>query len=109
MKGISGLSDDLRELEKAADAGNQRAALAIEVFCHRARKYLGAYLAIPGRPEAMIFSGGIGEHSERVREKICADLEWIGLELDRARNHDAPRMRRASPRSRRASRSTSSR
>ena len=89
MKGISGLSDDLRELEKAADAGNRRATLAIEVFCHRARKYLGAYLTIPGPPEAIIFSGGIGEHSSRVREKICADLEWMGIELDRARN-DAP-------------------
>jgi len=88
MLGISGLSDDMRELEQAADADNQRAALAIEVFCHRARKYLGAFLAIPGRPEAVIFSGGIGEHSERVRERICADLEWFGLELDRARNHD---------------------
>jgi len=86
MKGISGLSDDLRELQKAADGGNQRAALAIEVFCHRARKYLGAYLAIPGRPEALIFSGGIGEHSAKVREKICADLEWLGIEIDRARN-----------------------
>ncbi len=95
MMGISGLSDDLRELEKAADGGNQRAALAIEVFCHRARKYLGAYLAIRGRPEAIVFSGGIGEHSERIREKICADLEWIGIELDRARNqaaHDESRI-----------------
>jgi len=89
MKGISGLSNDLRELEKAADTGNQRAALAIEVFCHRARKYLGAYLAIRGQPEAIIFSGGIGEHSERVRARICADLEWMGLELDGARNHAA--------------------
>jgi len=88
MLGISGLSDDMRELEKAADQGNQRAALAIEVFCHRARKYFGAYLAIPGQPEAVIFSGGIGEHSERVRARICADLEWIGLEVDQERNRD---------------------
>jgi acetate kinase len=88
MLGISGLSEDLRELEQAADAGNQRAALAIEVFCHRARKYLGAYLAIPGQSEAVIFGGGIGEHSERVRARICADLEWMGLEIDRDRNHD---------------------
>ncbi|HLI80075.1 MAG TPA: acetate/propionate family kinase [Candidatus Binataceae bacterium] len=89
MKGVSGLSDDLRELEQAAGKGNQRAALAIEVFCHRARKYLGAYLAIPPMSEAVIFSGGIGEHSVLVRERICADLEWIGLEIDRARNRDA--------------------
>jgi acetate kinase len=89
MLGISGISDDMRALEEAADAGNQRAALAIEVFCHRARKYLGAYLAIAGQPEAVIFGGGIGEHSERARERICADLEWLGLELDRTRNHEA--------------------
>src|SRR6202051_3050078 len=89
MLGISGLSDDMRELEQAADKGNERAALAIEVFCHRARKYLGAYLAIPGKPEAVIFSGGIGEHSERARARICADLEWIGLEVDQERNHGA--------------------
>jgi acetate kinase len=86
MKGVSGISDDLRELEKAADGGDQRAALAIEVFCHRARKYLGAYLAISPQPEAVIFSGGIGENSDRVREKICAHLEWLGLEIDRERN-----------------------
>lgn len=86
MLGISGLSDDMRELEQAADAGNQRAALAIEVFCHRARKYLGAYLAISGQPEAVIFSGGIGENSDRVRAQICADLEWMGLDIDRDRN-----------------------
>jgi acetate kinase len=89
MKGISGLSDDLRELEKAAAAGSQRAALAIEVFCHRARKYLGAYLAIAGQPEAVIFGGGIGENSEPVRAKICADLQWMGLEIDGDRNRGA--------------------
>lgn len=88
MKGISGLSDDLRELEEAAGKGDQRATLAIEVFSHRARKYLGAYLAIPLMPEAVIFSGGIGEHSARVREGICADLEWLGLEIDRDRNRN---------------------
>jgi acetate kinase len=91
MLGISGLSDDLRKLEEAADSGNQRAALAIEVFCHRARKYLGAYLAIAGRPEAVIFSGGIGENSARVRARICTDLQWLGLEIDCDRNREKNR------------------
>jgi acetate kinase len=59
------------------------------VFCHRARKYLGAYLAIAGQPEAVIFGGGIGENYEPVRAKICADLQWMGLEIDGDRNHDA--------------------
>ena len=89
MLGISGWSDDMRELEEAAGKGNQRAALAIEVFCHRARKYLGAYLAIAPPPEAIIFSGGIGEHSEMVRARVCTDLEWIGIEMDRERNRNA--------------------
>jgi acetate kinase len=86
MLGISGISDDLRELKEAADKGNSRAALAIEVFCHRARKYLGAYLAIAGKTEAVIFGGGIGENADFIRERICADLEWMGLEIDRERN-----------------------
>ena len=88
MLGVSGLSDDMRELEAAAGKGNPRAALALEVFCHRARKYLGAYLAIPPMPAAIIFSGGIGEHSEFVRARVCADLEWLGLEMDRERNRN---------------------
>jgi acetate kinase len=86
MLGISGVSDDMREIQKAADEGNQRASLAIEVFCHRARKYLGAYLAAPGRTEAVIFGGGIGENADFIRARICAELEWMGLEIDRDRN-----------------------
>ena len=82
MKGISGLSDDLRELEKAADAGKLRAALAIEVFCHRARKYLGAYFAIPGQPEAIILAAVSASIRSESAQKICADLEWMGIELD---------------------------
>ena len=88
MRGISGLSDDLRELKEAADQSDPRATLAIEVFCHRARKYLGAYLAIAGETEAVIFGGGIGENADFIRERICADLEWIGLEIDRERNRN---------------------
>ena len=88
MRGVSGLSDDMRKLEEAARKGKQRAALAIGLFCHRARKYLGAYLAIAGKPEAIIFGGGIGENSELVRDRVCADLEWLGIELDRKRNHE---------------------
>jgi acetate kinase len=60
--------------------------LAIEVFCHRARKYLGAYLAVLGGAAAVIFSGGIGENQPLVREKICAGMEWCGLQLDSERN-----------------------
>jgi len=81
LLGLSGLSNDMRELTAAYDA-NPRARLAIDVFCHRARKYLGAYLAALGGAEAVIFSGGIGENSPLVRAKICAGMEWCGLALD---------------------------
>jgi len=85
LLGISGLSNDMRELMAAYDA-NPRARLAVEVFCYRARKYLGAYLAVVGGAEAVIFSGGIGENSPVVREKICQNMEWCGLKLDSAAN-----------------------
>ena len=75
----------MRELMAAYDA-NPRARLAVEVFCYRARKYLGAYLAVVGGAEAVIFSGGIGENSPAVREKICQNMEWCGLKLDSAAN-----------------------
>ena len=75
----------MRELMAAYDA-NPRARLAVEVFCYRAQKYLGAYLAVVGEAEAVIFSGGIGENSPAVREKICQNMEWCGLKLDSAAN-----------------------
>jgi len=82
LLGLSGLSSDMRELTAAHD-DHPRARLAIDVFCHRARKYLGAYLAVlAGAAQAVIFSGGIGENSPMVREKICAEMDWCGLRLD---------------------------
>lgn len=85
LLGISGRSNDMRELiERAKEDG--RARLAIEIFCYRARKYLGAYLAALGSAEAVVFSGGIGENSPLVRAKICEGMEWCGLRLDSHRN-----------------------
>ena len=85
LLGLSGVSSDMRELITSMDQ-NPRSQLAIEIFCYRARKYLGAYLAVLGGPDAVIFSGGIGENSPPVREKICAEMKWCGLELDREAN-----------------------
>lgn len=86
LLGISGRSNDMRELiERAKEDG--RARLAIEIFCYRARKYLGAYLAALGSAEAVVFSGGIGENSPLVRAKICEGMEWCGLWLDSHRNN----------------------
>jgi acetate kinase len=83
--GVSGLSHDVRDLESHAETDG-RCRLAIEMFCYRARKYLGAYLAALGGAEAVIFSGGIGENSPSIREKICGEMAWCGLELDSRRN-----------------------
>ena len=88
LRGLSGLSNDMRELIAASD-GDPRARLAVEVFCYRARKYLGAYLAVVGNAEAVIFSGGIGENAPAVRQKICAEMEWCGLILDEVKNSSA--------------------
>jgi len=89
LLGVSGISSDLREIEAAAARGEQRAALAIDVFCYRARKYIGSYMTALGRADAIIFGGGIGEHSDLVRERICAGLGIFGVTLDSARNHAA--------------------
>jgi acetate kinase len=87
LLGISGLTNDMRELlEEAHENNDRRARLAIEIFCYRARKYIGAYLAAMNGADAIIFTGGIGENSPEVRAHICDGLQWLGLEVDPARN-----------------------
>jgi acetate kinase len=88
LLGISGLTNDMRELlAEAHEHNDRRARLAIEVFCYRARKYIGAYLAAVSGADAIVFTGGIGENSAEIRSKICAGLEWMGIELDADRNN----------------------
>jgi acetate kinase len=87
LHGLSGVSHDMRRLLTAAEQEqNTRAALAIEVFCYRVRKYIGAYLAVLGGADAVLFGGGIGEQAPTVRARICAGMEWCGLRLDPERN-----------------------
>lgn len=87
LMGISGLTNDMRELlDEAHENNDRRALLAIEIFCYRARKYIGAYLAAMGGADALIFTGGIGENSADVRSKICQGLEWMGLRLHEEAN-----------------------
>jgi acetate kinase len=86
LLGISGLSNDMRNLQSLADGGNARAKLAIDIFCYRVRKYIGAYIAVLGRVDAIVFSGGIGENSAMVRRQICAGLDAMGIVLDAAEN-----------------------
>ena len=87
LLGISGLTSDMRELlDEAHEQNDRRAMLAIEIFCYRARKYIGAYLAAMNGADAVIFTGGIGENSWEVRARICEHLQWMGIELDEERN-----------------------
>jgi acetate kinase len=87
LLGISGLTSDMRELlAEAREENDRRAMLAIEVFCYRARKYIGAYLAAMNGADAVVFTGGIGENSPEVRARICDGLQWMGVELDQELN-----------------------
>jgi acetate kinase len=86
LLGLSGVSNDMRDLEEAADKGNERAELAIDVFCYRIKKYIGAYAAVLDTVDAVVFTGGIGENAVLMREKICDAVRQIGLELDRKAN-----------------------
>ena len=85
LLGLSGLSNDVRLLLEAAPA-NRRAKLALDVFAYRARKYIGAYMAVVGRPHAIIFTAGIGENSAVLRREICAGLEALEVKLDESAN-----------------------
>lgn len=87
LLGISGLTNDMRVLQRELeDHDDRRARLAIEIFCYRVRKYIGAFLAAMGGADAIVFTGGIGENSSEIRKRICGGLEWVGLALDNDKN-----------------------
>ncbi len=86
LKGISGVSGDVRDLEEAAGQGHSRAALALDVMVHETRKYIGAYAAVLGGLDALVFTGGIGENGIAIRRKICRGLEFLGIRLDPGAN-----------------------
>lgn len=87
LLGLSGLTNDMRLLQsELKENADRRVQLAIAVFCYRARKYIGAFLAAMGGADAVIFTGGIGENSPEIRARICEDMEWAGLMIDPARN-----------------------
>jgi acetate kinase len=86
---LSGVSGDMQALLTLEAEGHDGARLAIEVFCLRARKYLGAYMALLGGADAVLFGGGIGEHAASIRERICASMQWSGLRLDSRANASA--------------------
>jgi acetate kinase len=89
LLGLSGVSNDMREVTRAAAEGNERADLAIRIFCYRLKKYIGAYTAVLGRVDALVFTGGIGENAAHVRLRTCEGLGPLGYVLDASLN-DAP-------------------
>lgn len=87
LLGISGLTNDMRELlDEEQEKQDRRARLAIDIFCTRIKKYIGAYLAELGGSDAIVFTGGIGENSPIIRQRICEGLEWMGLSIDSEKN-----------------------
>jgi len=90
LLGISGLTNDMRVLQQELkEHDDRRVRVAIEVFSYRARKYIGAFLACMDGADAVVFTGGIGENSADIRERICSGMEWAGLKLDKSRNEQA--------------------
>ncbi|HEY9061514.1 MAG TPA: acetate kinase [Pseudobacteroides sp.] len=84
--GISGVSSDFRDIEAAADEGNERAALAIEIFCYRVKKYIGEYAAVMDGVDAIIFTAGIGENNPLVRKKVLTGMDYMGIDIDWEKN-----------------------
>lgn len=84
--GISGVSSDMREVEEAAEAGNERAKLALDMYQYRVKKYIGAYSAAMGGVDAIVFTGGIGENADEMRKDIVSNFEYLGLEFDNSKN-----------------------
>src|SRR5207253_2495528 len=82
MLGLSGKSNDLRDIEEAAERGDEQARLAMHVFVAAVRHYLGAYLLLLNGADAIVFTGGIGENSAEIRSAVCADLDWFGIGLE---------------------------
>jgi acetate kinase len=89
LYGVSGVSNDMRELLAEAAKGHERAKLAVDMFCYRAKKYLGAYYAAMNGADAVIFTGGIGENAPPVRAGICGSLEALGIVIDPEKNQNA--------------------
>jgi acetate kinase len=88
LLGLSGYAGDMRDLLAEAEQGDRRCNEAVDVFCYRAKKYIGSYMAALNGADALIFTGGIGENSPTIRTKIVQDLDYLGLEIDQKKNNE---------------------
>ncbi|HOH96566.1 MAG TPA: acetate kinase, partial [Candidatus Enterocola sp.] len=84
--GVSGVSSDMRDLDAAAKDGNHRAELALKMYAYSILKYIGAYTAVLGGLDILVFTGGVGENQIEMRAKICNGLKYLGIEIDDNRN-----------------------
>ena len=89
LLGLSGYASDMRDVLTEAVTGDARCREAIDVYCYRAKAYLGQYIAVLNGCDAIVFTAGIGEHSPEIRAQICSDLENLGIRLDEAANREA--------------------
>ncbi|MCK4282711.1 MAG: acetate kinase, partial [Candidatus Brocadiae bacterium] len=86
LTGLSGVSNDVREILAAESAGDRRAKIALDLFAYRLRKYIGAYFAVLGHVDGLVFTAGIGENCADLRRRACEGLEGLGVVLDEAKN-----------------------
>lgn len=86
--GVSGISSDMREILSAVDEGNERAKLTLKMYTYRIKKYIGSYIAALGGLDVLVFTGGVGENAARVREESCRNMEYLGIDIDLAKNSD---------------------
>lgn len=89
LMGVSGRSSDMREIIESMDNNRERARLAFDVYCYRLKKYIGAYMAAMNGTDCIVFTAGVGENSPRVREATLADMDWLGIKIDKDRNESA--------------------
>jgi acetate kinase len=87
MLGLSGVSSDMRDIETAAEEGNHRAKVSLDIYQYRIKKYLGSYAAAMGGADVVIFTGGVGENDWVTRAEVCKGLEFMGLEFDVEKNN----------------------
>jgi len=86
LLGISGLGNDMRSIIKKADEGDEKCNLAVEMYTYRVKKYIGAYIAVLGKLDALVFTAGVAENNPVIRAKICENLDYLGIEVDEEKN-----------------------
>ena len=86
LLGITGISSDMREIDAAANNGDEKAVLALDMYNYRIKKYVGAYAAAMGGVDIIVFTAGVGENQDNMREYVCKGMEWMGVKLDAEKN-----------------------